>query len=593
MDADPHPRRTLSLRAELVVAAVLSALATLHAEWAILFGADTFQPDAMIHEWWMRQWRDPALFHDPLTAAVKATGFVPAGLRAIDWTAARLVDPVAFAAWTPLWLVPACVVVLFLIVRDHGGWRGAAWLACALYVVPWDIERFSGGHARAYAQPIALLALLLAQRGRERWAAAVPPVGALLYPPAAAAALGMLGLRALWLRPRRARIGLAAVSAAATLAAVELSGSHPALTVTQARRGGDFGPHGQLPFFGLSLVHYLAQNFSGFNLLGSGSLILLAAVAVLAIRPPTAREIQAEVWLTAAGALAVFAVSQAVLFRLYLPNRYTYPLLPVFCIVAAVGWMPAWRKVAERWRSPAALGVAVVALPAAIGVLALEVFPLGPRLGTLSLDRWWWHAAPVLAASLVVTGTVLAVTRVRAAAVVAAALAAALVFGQVAYAGGGASQAQRCTDLPLLRELATLPPSAVIAGDAREMNCVPIVSLRPVVISQKLYQPIELAYTRVVRARMRAMVTAEFGPSLGPILALRRRFGAAYLVVQTNLLKGRTVPAGWQNMEPYTSLITRLLRAPAGPAELRLPAACAIWRHPPDIVYRLDCIAGS
>ncbi|HUZ83371.1 MAG TPA: hypothetical protein VMU66_01655 [Gaiellales bacterium] len=590
MDADAHPRRPLSFRAELALAAAISALATLHAEWAILFSPYTFQSDAMIHEWWMRQWRDPALFHDPLTAAVKATGFVPVGLRAIDWTAAQLVDPVAFAAWTPLLLVPASVGMLFAIVRDHTSWRPAAWLACALFVVPWDIERFSGGHARAYAQPIALAALLLAQRGRERSAAAVPPLGALVYPPAAAAALAMLGLRSLVRVPRRTRLLLVGASTAATLAAVELSGSHPPLTLAEAQRSPDFGAHGQLPLFGHSLVTYLSQNFTGFNLLGSGSLLAVAAAAVIAIRWRTAREIRLEVWATAVSALAVFAFAQAVLLRLYLPNRYTYPLLPVFCIVIAVGWLPAWRRLARSLPAPL-LWAAAVAVPAAIAGVALAVSPLGPRMSASALGRTFLHAAPVTAAGLALVAAAIVLRRRRAAPVLAAAVAAALLFGQVAYAGGGASPAQTCTDLPLLHELAGLPVGAVIAGDPRQMNCVPIVSLRAVVISQKLYQPIEIAYTRVVRTRMRAMATAEFGPSRASILALRRRFDASYLVVQPSTLRTRRVPAGWQDMEPYTSLIARLLRAPAGPAALRLPAACAVWRRPPDVVYDLACVA--
>jgi hypothetical protein len=592
VDADPHPRRALRSRGELLLAAALAAAATLHAEWSILFTPYTFQSDAMIHEWWMRQWRNSQLFHDPLTAAVKATDFVPYGLRAIDWTAARVVDPVSFAAWTPVVLVPVCVAMLFTIVRDHSSWRPAAWLACALYVVPWDILRFSGGHARAYAQPIALAVLLLTLRRRERLAAVVPPIGALLYPPAAAAALAMLGLRALIPRPRWERIGLTAVSAAAAAALVRLQGSHPALTLSEARHSPDLGAHGQIPFFGHSVITYLSQNYSGFNLAGSGSLLAIGAVVVLALRPQTARAIRGEVWLTAAGSLAMFALSQAVLFQLYLPNRYTYPLLPVFCIVIGVGWLPAWRRVAAWARWPGALGMAV-AVPVAIGVLALVVFPLGPRLSIAGFGHVLVHSAWVLAACLVVAAVALVPVRRRTAPVVAATVAAALLFGQVAYAGGGSSPAQTCTDIPLLHELAALPVHAIIAGDARQMNCVPIVSERAVVISQKLYQPIEVAYTKVVRTRMRAMVEAEFGPSRTAILALRKRFGASYLVVEPKLLDTGRVPAGWADMQPYTSLIGRLLAAPGGPAALHLPSACAVWRHGGDVVYNLGCVAGS
>jgi hypothetical protein len=400
----------------------------------------------------------------------------------------------------------------------------------------------------------------------------------------------MLGLRAAIPRPRRERLLLVAASAAASAGLVRLQGSHPALSLEQAQRSPDLGAHGQIPFFGHSVVTYLSQNLSGFNLAGSGSLLLVAAAAVLVLRPQTAREIRGEVWLTAAGALAMFGISQAVLFQLYLPNRYTYPLLPVFCIVIGVGWLPAWRRVSAVLRWPWSLAAAV-AVPVAIWIVALVVFPLGPRLSAAGFGRTVEHAGWVIAACAALAAVALAVVRPRAVAVIAATVAAALLFGQVAYAGGGSSPAQTCTDLPLLHELASLPVHAVIAGDARQMNCVPIVSRRAIVISQKLYQPIEVAYTRVVRTRMRAMVEAEFGPSRAAILALRTRFGAGYLVVDKGLIDTGRVPSSWDDMEPYTSLIGRLLRAPGGPAALHLPPACAVWQRGGDIVYDLACVA--
>ena len=38
---------------------IAATLLTLRAEWAILFNALTFQPDAQIHTFWMRRFQDP------------------------------------------------------------------------------------------------------------------------------------------------------------------------------------------------------------------------------------------------------------------------------------------------------------------------------------------------------------------------------------------------------------------------------------------------------------------------------------------------------------------------------------------------------
>jgi hypothetical protein len=72
---DEPPRRTLGARwawAEDVVVVLVAAVATLVVEWTVIVKPRVFQTDAMIHEFWMRRFQDPALFHDPLTNALRA-----------------------------------------------------------------------------------------------------------------------------------------------------------------------------------------------------------------------------------------------------------------------------------------------------------------------------------------------------------------------------------------------------------------------------------------------------------------------------------------------------------------------------------------
>jgi hypothetical protein len=130
----------------------------------------------------MRRFQDPGLFTDPLTRSLIKAGYVPLGLQTLYRIASYAVDPVTFGPWLAVVLAPLSAWLVFLIVREHTDWWPAAWMGAALFMLPVNSLRFSGGHARAFAQPVcshrvpaAALALL---DGR-----AVPAVGGLFYPP--------------------------------------------------------------------------------------------------------------------------------------------------------------------------------------------------------------------------------------------------------------------------------------------------------------------------------------------------------------------------------------------------------------------------
>jgi len=135
---------------------------------------------------------------------------------------------------------------------------------------------------------------------------------------------------------------------------------------------------------------------------------------------------------------------------------------------------------------------------------------------------------------------------------VAAVLAGTALLAEVAIAGRGVSFAGRCAGLgrPVLHYIGTLPKNAIIAGDPTTIGCVTLVSERPVVISRKLYGVFSSKYLSVARPRMFAMIDAYFGDSRSKILALRRRYGADYLVVQAGSLVGHTAGPRWRRMAP-------------------------------------------
>lgn len=595
---------------EGVAFVAVAALATVYAERQILFTPHVYQSDALLLEYWMRQFQDPRLFTDPLTRALVHTGYVPFGIRGLYLVASYVMEPIRFGAWAAVVVAPFSAWLVFRIIREHTAWIPAAWLGAALFLLPWSTERFSGTHARAFAQPIVLLTLYLVLRRRIRWAAVVPPVGALLYPPASILAAGVLAASALGRHGRRPTIdrGLATMAAASVSAVLvvlltpRLAGlptSH-LISASAARHYPEFGPHGQMVFFRKSVWQMLKGRYSGFDLKAAGSVLLTATVVTLALRPKSVRLVRKEVWATAAVSLILFGLSWAVLFHLYLPNRYTYPLTPVWCIVLGVCWRPTWHALARRMGTLSLATVAVV-LPAAIVWIGVRWLKLGPQLSLTGTRRLLDSEAGTLISSALI-GVALCVaailrkrrsrTRRSLVALGCTIFSGAVLVGAVTGAGGGRDSIV-CGQPRLQAYLRSLPTDAIIAGDPVKLDCVPIESLRAVVISRKLYQPVDANYLKVIRPRMFAMLNAYYGASRQAIANLYSHYGADYLVVQRSLLTARRALPAYTNMAPFEKLINTLLTKSSTRAALSLPATCATWKHGEVTVYELRCVSRS
>jgi hypothetical protein len=595
---------------EGVAFVVAAALATVVAERQILFTTHVYQSDALLLEYWMRRFQDPQLFTDPLTHALIHTAYVPFGVESLYRAASYLMDPIRFGAWGAVVLAPFSAFLVFRIIREHTAWIPAAWLGGALFLLPWSTERFGGTHARAFAQPIVLLTLYLVLRGRIRWAAVVPPVGALFYPPASILAAGVLAGAALGRRGRRPAIDrrvamTAALAVAATLAVLlvpRLAGvpSSHLISASAARHYPEFGPHGQMTFFRKSLWQMLRGRYSGFDLKAPGSILLTAAVVMLALRPSNARLVRREVWAAAAVSLILFGVSYAVLFRLYLPNRYTHPLTPIYCIVIGVCWQSTWCALGRRigtWSLP----VLAVGLPAATVWIGVRYLKLGPQLSLTGAWRLLQSGAEILSLS-VLAGVGLCIAAILwhrgslahgpLVALVCAIFSGALLVGAVTGADGGRDYTL-CGQSHLQAYLRSLPQNAIIAGDPVELDCVPIESQRAVVISRKLYQPVDADYLKVIRPRMFAMLRAYYGASRRAIANLHSRYGADYLVVQRSLLTARQALPAYTNMAPFEKLINAVLNRSSTRAALGLPETCAVWRRGELAVYDLRCVSRS
>ena len=360
----------LSVRRLESAAVAVAALAISVVANANLLRPGIVEGDALVHQYWMRRWIDPALFTDALTARLRGSERYPDGYQALFWLASHVTDPIRFGEWLGIVLMAAAAWLVFAIVREHSSWRPAAWLAAGLFLALQG-HRFFGGFPRGFLHVVVLATVLLALRRREWAAALVAAGGALFYPPAALLAVGVLILS---IRDRR-RARTAALAFALMIAAVLgprllSGGSFDVMSASEARAYPEFGEHGDLHFFTDSLLDYVRQNRSGFDLRATGSLLLLATLGLLAMRRANLRELRPEVLALPVVAVGAWALAQATLFQLYLPHRYTYPLLAFGAIAVAALLLPTWQvRPRARWLRSACCRCAYV---------ALRVFPLGP-----------------------------------------------------------------------------------------------------------------------------------------------------------------------------------------------------------------------
>ena len=538
-----------------------------------LLRGDVVSGDAMVHQYWMRHWTDPQLFNDPLTEQLRGSARYPDGYQGLFWVVTHVVDPIAFGEWLGVGLMALSGWLVFRIVREHEAWRPAAWIGAALFLSLIEVHRFHGGFPRAFVHPAVLITVLLAIRRREPAAALVAAGSALFYPPAAVLAVGVLVVSGVFVRRLLPYAALAAgLSLAAVLVPRVLAGGAPAvMSAAQARAFAEFGDHGPLHFFVPSIVEYLSQNRSGFDLRTAGSILAVAAIALLAFRWRDVRRLRPEVLAMPVASLGAFALAQAVLFRLYLPHRYTYPLVAFFAIAIAVLLRPAWESMRHNRL--------LLAAPAVACAVAVYLFPLAPLPVA--------GAALKCAAALLAGAALAFVVRSAAAGAIATA---GLLLALLLTVPHGLPRGNVCPQSPVVKYLSSLPRNAIVAGDPADLMCIPVSARRPVVTSIQLAPSYEVAAFQDGRARMFADLNALYGQNVTAISDLHSRYGATHLWVRRDAVRhGGRWKAG---QLPYGRYVKGLL-ARGEPASLRLPAACRTFARGPVEVYDIDCVSSS
>jgi hypothetical protein len=253
--------------------------------------------------------------------------------------------------------------------------------------------------------------------------------------------------------------------------------------------------------------------------------------------------------------MGLFEASWVHLGKLFLPNndRWSRAVqewlygtaadsrgeVAVFLLLLAV--TVAWIRLAAA--ESAARRLLSLALAAVIGHTLATWF--APYL--YLPDRYLRYPVPALAAvmtaaaasglfALLPAGWARGRTWLRGALAVAYCVLVVFAFGTTGATGIGIEARVRYPDLH--RAVSRLPPDSVIAGWPKgPVNNVPYLARRSAFLTHETHQVFHRAYVDEMRRRLRALLSAYFATSPGPLLRLRDEYGVTHLLLELHYFR--------------------------------------------------------
>lgn len=316
------------------------------------------QDDARQHIFWMQRFNDPALFPDDLIADYYQT-VAPSGYTAFY----RIGDACGF---DPIRLSKVLPILLGLITTAYcfgfsmqimpvpfAGFLSSLLLDQAL----WSRDDLISATARAFLYPLFMAFLYYLARRKFVPCLVAVALQALFYPSIAFISAGVLVLGLIVWKEKRPALtrdkfrillcatGLAAIVIAMAFYALKSSGFGEVVTASQARQMPEFYTGGRVSFFRDDLLFYWTRGTYSGLLPGHIPELLWAALCfpifvLFKSRFALSRKMTGELSILAQVAISsffFFFAAHAVLFRLYLPSRYTqHSFRIILCVAAAV-----------------------------------------------------------------------------------------------------------------------------------------------------------------------------------------------------------------------------------------------------------------
>lgn len=523
------------------------------------------QDDARQHVFWMERFLDGGLFPRDLIADY-FQAMAPYGYSGLYGLMSLLgIDPLLLNKLLPLALGLATTAYCFGLTLQLLRVPAAAFISSLLLNHSlWMQDDLISATPRAFFYPLVLAFLYYLSRRSWLPCLAALALQGLFYPSSVFISVGILILRSFEWRGGRPHlsqdkrdylvcaVGLAVSTIVLLIYALKSSGFGPVVMASEARSMPEFSPGGRMRVFHEGFWEYWVSGQNTGLIPASSLLPVTVCVSVLLpilLRYPNRftliKQIAFDIKLLAHFATAsvfMFLAAHLLLFKLYLPNRYTqHSLRIILCVAGGITvaaildavFHSSDKQVYASIPGRKLLAVGLVALLA----ITLAVYPGKPR-----------------------------------------------EFMHASYRVGREPQ--------LYEFFSRQPKDILIASLSREADRIPVFAKRSNLVSWECSLPFHKGYYSQMRRRAIDLINAQYGPDVGELQSFIRKYGVDFVLVDRRAFEPDYLASDkWIRLyQPAANDAMTRLKQGSEPALARLIKRCSEFETEDHIVLAAECI---
>lgn len=545
------------------------------------FGSEyVVQDDARQHVFWIMRFIDPSLFPNDLIADY-FQAVAPAGYKIVYKVAAMAgINPLLFHKILPMILGLISTYYCFSICLEMLPVPMAGFIAASvLNQSMWITDDLASATPRAFLYPIFLGFLYYLLRVSLLPCLATIALIGLFYPQYVFIACGILILRlfhwkdgSLRLSPERNNYifcgtGLGVAFFVMLPFALNSSKFGPTITVAEARQSREFLPGGRIPFFEL---HPKSFWFTGkgtgmfskslFTPVTHCAGLLFPLLLPFSSAFPLVKQIKSGIWLLLQlllASLTMFFLAHAVLFKLYVPNRYTSYSFRIIIVFMTAIVLTLIIDAALQWASGTEAKVLIQNPPS-----SSPIFKGRSQIKTII--------------ALGLTGVIAILVLLYPCFVPD--------FPRVGYKTGR---------MPALYEFfQQQPKDTLIASLSEEANFLPTFSQRSILIGREYGIPYQVGFYRQFREKALGLISAQYSPDIAVVKNFINQYGIDFWMLEKNALTLDYVEKyDWLKNFDSTPEVVADLKQGKTPALTQYMERCAVFQNEGLVVLAASCIA--
>lgn len=535
------------------------------------------QDDARVYVFWMQRFLDPSLLPRDWIANYFQS-VTPTGYAALYHLMSICgISPLLFSKILPAILGFITTSYCFFLSLELLPVSMTAFLSSLLFnQTLWLRDDLVSATPRSFIAPLLLAFLYYLLRGT--WLSVAVCIGlmGLFYPLGVFLCTGVLVLRllveAIHTLQTSHQLNLTfltnkkGILAAITIAFLVLlpyvlnqSEYGPTISAHEARTWPEFFPKGRIPFFNDTnpLKFWLQGQHSGIRLSLNPPIIisafLLPVLLNLRQRFPLAKQISSNIRILAElvlVSLGCFFLSHALLFKLYLPSRYTLHTLPIVLSIAAaisltiiLDAIYRWAKGKIQYQNNKKTRLSLVSVSCGLLIFSCLVI-FYPNL--------FWQKA----------------------------------FPKTGYVVGG---------LPELYEfIQKQPKNSLIVSLANEVNNLPTFGRRSILVGQEYANPYHVGYYTKIRQIYQDLIQAQYSLDLAEVKKFINKYDVDFWLIDPLSFTEKEVNNKF--IQQYQSAATKArknIESRKVPVLSNFQQKCAVWQQNGYALLSTECILQS